>query len=218
MKFLSIIFLALLLVSCKSNDDNLDSNSENSSKATVVDSSKIIEVETLFDKDLFDDPQKEILLKELKLCSEKNRGVEDYMNPSCSPRFFELFKLGDKLDLNNALIVQIKAKTNGFPLRRLVVFVRENGFLLKVNGFVANLIERRVSDSGYDDLVLRFNDKDQGQDVFFNCLFKWNGVSYDYHSVEVIEGPGWGGAVKKELKDSISIEVKKDIIKNKMIF
>jgi hypothetical protein len=218
MKISSLIFSILFLFSCTSGTDESDSKSENSSVSNELDSSNIVLIETLFDKDEFDDPQKEILLKELKLCSSKNRGIDDYMNPSCSPRFFELFSLSKNTPLSDAMIVQIKAKTNGFPLRRLVVFVRENGVLIKVNGFVANLIEKRITSSGFDDLLLRFNDKDQGQDVFFNCLFKWNGLSYDYHSVEVIEGPGWGGKVKSELKDSISIEVKKDILNNKMIF
>lgn len=218
MKIFPVVFSILFLFSCSSGTDEIDSKSENGSISNDLDSSNIVQIETLFDKDVFDDPQKELLLKELKLCSDQNRGIDDYMNPSCSPRFFELFSLSNKISLSDAMIVQIKAKTNGFPLRRLVVFVRENGVLLKVNGFVANLIEKRISSSGYDDLMLRFNDKDQGQDVFYNCLFKWNGLSYGYHSVEVIEGPGWGGAVKKELKDSISIEVEKDILKNKMIF
>ena len=75
-----------------------------------------------------------------------------------------------------------------------------------------------MSKNDFDDIVLRFSDKDQGQQIFYNCLFKWSGNSYVYHSVEVIEGLGWGGPVKKDLKDSISIEVFKDIQKNKMIF
>jgi len=64
---------------------------------------------------------------------------------------------------------------------------------------------------------LRFNDKDQGEDVFYNCVFTWDGMKYKYKSVEVIEGANWGGPVKAELKDSISKEVEKDIIKNGMI-
>ena len=76
----------------------------------------------------------------------------------------------------------------------------------------------RKSKTRHDDLILRFNDKDQGQDVFYNCLFKWNGTTYKYDSVEAIEGIGWGGPVKKEHKDSISILIEKDIMSNQMIF
>jgi hypothetical protein len=178
----------------------------------------ITNIETLFDKDEFDNPKKVELLKELKVCSDKNNGVDDYMNPSCSPRFFSILPFIENIPIENAFLIQIKSKTNGFPLRRLLVFIRERGVLVKVNGFVANLIGTKKSTSKHDDLILRFNDKDQGQDVFYNCIFKWDGNSYKYKSVEAIEGADWGGPVRAELKDSISIEVEKDIISNKMIF
>jgi len=217
-KFSSLFLISILLFTACSNESETDSNDWISDEQEL-DSSKIEIVETLFDKDIFDDPIKKELLKELQICdSDENNSGKDYNNPSCSPRFFEIFPLSEKGNLKNSFILQIKARTNGFPLRRLLIFERENGALVKVNGFVANLIEKRITPSGYNDIVLRFNDKDQGMDVFYNCLFKWTGKKYEYHSVEVIEGPGWGGPVKQELKDSVSKEVLKDITKNQMIF
>ena len=213
-KYLSFLFIISLL-SCSS-----DTNSEKYSfdNKTVKKVATITNIETLFDRDEFDDPKKVELLKELKVCSDKNNGVDDYMNPSCSPRFFSILPFIENTPIENAFLIQIKSKTNGFPLRRLLVFIRERGVLVKVNGFVANLIGTKKSTSKHDDLILRFNDKDQGQDVFYNCIFQWDGNSYKYKSVEAIEGVDWGGAVRAELKDSISIEVEKDIISNKMIF
>lgn len=221
MNYFLLLSLTLVLFAC-SSEDGLD----NISKEIIKDELKNInqdsveteEIVTLFDSDVFENPIKEELLKELKVCSDDNKGPEDYLHPSCTPRFFEIFDVSKDTPLESAFILQMKAKTNDFPLRRLVVFVRERGNLIKVNGFVANLIERRLNLSGFDDLVLRFKDKDHGQDIFYNCLFKWSGTNYEYHSVEVIEGIGWGGPVKKELKDSVSLEVFKDIQKNKMIF
>jgi hypothetical protein len=213
-KYLSFLFIISLL-SC-SSDTNSEKHSGNNNTVKKVVS--ITNVETLFDQDEFDDPKKVELLKELKVCSDKNNGVDDYMNPSCSPRFFSILPFIENIPIENAFLIQIKSKTNGFPLRRLLVFIRERGELVKVNGFVANLIGTKKSTSKHDDLILRFNDKDQGQDVFYNCIFKWEGDSYKYKSVEAIEGADWGGPVRAELKDSISIEVEKDIISNKMIF
>ena len=212
-KYLSLLTL-LIFISC-SNEEDKEIKEDVVIKKVV---SNVTNVETLFDKDEFDDPEKVQLLKELKVCSDKNKGIDDYMNPSCSPRFFSLNPFIENIPLENAFLIQIKSKTNGFPLRRLLVFIRERGQLIKVNGFVANLIATIKSPSKHNDLLLRFNDKDQGQDVFYNCLFKWNGTSYKYDSVEAIEGTDWGGPVKAELKDSISIEVEKDIMDNKMIF
>ena len=205
--------MSSVLFSCAS-DDNEEEQQKNNIE---IKESDILEIETLFDKDDFDDLTKVELLKELKICSDKNTSNEDYMHPSCSPRFFELFAYSEKEPLKNAFVLLTKSKTYGFPLRRIAVFAREKGRLVKVNEFVANLIAMQKSNSGSKDLILRFNDKDQGEDVFYNCIFSWNGTKYAYKSVEVIEGANWGGPVKAELKDSISKEVEKDIIKNGMI-
>jgi hypothetical protein len=205
--------MSSVLFSCAS-DDNEEEQQKNNIE---IKESDIQEIETLFDKDDFDDLTKVELLKELKICSDKNTSNEDYMHPSCSPRFFELFAYSEKEPLTNAFVLLTKSKTYGFPLRRIAVFAREKGRLVKVNEFVANLIAMQKSNSGSKDLILRFNDKDQGEDVFYNCIFSWNGTKYAYKSVEVIEGANWGGPVKAELKDSISKEVEKDIIKNGMI-
>ena len=212
-KIFYLLLMSSVLFSCAS-DDNEEEQQKNNIE---IKESDIQEIETLFDKDDFDDLTKVELLKELKICSDKNTSNEDYMHPSCSPRFFELFAYSENDPLKNAFVLLTKSKTYGFPLRRIAVFAREKGRLVKVNEFVANLIAMQKSNSGSKDLILRFNDKDQGEDVFYNCIFSWNGTKYAYKSVEVIEGANWGGPVKAELKDSISKEVEKDIIKNGMI-
>jgi hypothetical protein len=180
--------------------------------------SEMLAIETLFDQDSFDDASLEGLLKELNLCNDTTKSLEDYMNPACSPRFFRFFKLTEKTPYQNGFILQVKSKVSGFPLRRLLIFVRENGQLVKVNGFVANLIGRRKTDSAYDDLLLRFNDNVDGEITFYNCFYRWNGTKYEFLSVEVIEGANWGGAVKSELKDSMGIEIQKEISDNGMLF
>ena len=214
MKYLLIFSLLFSIFSCSTDNDEKLASPKNNKNGL----SGMRNIETLFDKDQFDDPKVVKLLEELHVCSTKNSVTGDYLNPDCSPRFFHVLPFIENVSMEDAFLIQVKAKTNGFPLRRLLIFVRERGELVKVNGFVANLIGTKKSKTKHDDLLLRFNDKDQGQDVFYNCLFSWNGNSYKYKSVEVIEGPGWGGAVKAELKDSISIEVEKDITKHKMIF
>lgn len=175
-------------------------------------------IETLFDKSDFEDPKMKDLLKELNLCNEKLGDSIDYMNPSCTPRFFRFFNLTEKMPIENGFILQVKAKVSGFPLRRMLVFVRERGELVKVNGFVANLIGRRKTAGEYDDLLLRFNDNVDGETTFYNCFFKWNGGKYEFSSVEVIEGANWGGPVKAEFKDSMSNEIKAVLTKNSMLF
>jgi len=215
MKPIISLLVVTVLFSCSSENKKNDAEGKAAVKKEEI---QVVEVQTLFDKDQFDDPKKAELLQELKVCSDKNKGPEDYMNPSCTPRFFNISPYIENTPIENAFLLQIKSKVGGFPLRRLLIFIREKGQLVKVNGFVANLIGTKKSTSKHDDLILRFNDKDQGQDVFYNCIFKWNGLSYKYDSVEAIEGADWGGPVKAELKDSISKEIEKEITGNKMIF
>jgi hypothetical protein len=206
--------LGISLQSC-SGDEEVDKDPE----VEVSNSDELVGIETLFDKDEFENPKMKTLLSELNLCSEKTSTDSlDYMNPSCTPRYFRFFNLTEKMPIENGFILQVKAKVSGFPLRRMLVFVRERGELVKVNGFVANLIGRRKTTGEYDDLLLRFNDNVDGETTFYNCFFKWNGGKYEFSSVEVIEGANWGGPVKAQFKDSMSNEIKAVLTKNSMLF
>lgn len=105
----------------------------------------------------------------------------------------------------------------------MIVFEREKGGLVKVNGYRGNLIKTISSESGVDDLIIRFLMKQEDEEsksienVHFNCLFKWDGKRYNFESVERIEGPNWGGAVKPEHKKQTSAEVYRDLIAGELI-
>jgi hypothetical protein len=114
-------------------------------------------------------------------------------------------------------LLQIKSKVGGIKLRRTVAFIRERGELVKVNTFIANLIGIRTSKSHYNDLILRFNDNIEGEIVFYNCLFTWDGQRYKFRSVELIEGVTWRQRLKPEFKDSVSNDIYNTLIKNEMI-
>ena len=124
-------------------------------------------------------PHKE-LLEELKICSSFQKDTSNYLEPACSPRFFKVFPMNEKVNVKNAFLVQIKSKVGGIKLRRFLAFVRERGELVKCNAFVANLIAKIKTKSGYDDLVLRFNDNVEGDVIFYNCLFSWDGFKYNF--------------------------------------
>lgn len=212
----TIIVLAIpvfAFLSCGDTDNNDKSKDDQTTKTQ-----DLVGIETLFDESQFSDPVMKELLMELNLCNGEITDTLDYLNPSCSPFFFKFHELVKEVELKNGFMLQVKSKVNGFPLRRLLIFVREQGQLIKVNGFVANLIGRRKSGSGHDDLLLRFNDNEEGEEVFYNCYFHWVNGKYEFLSVEVIEGVNWGGPVKAQFKDSMAVEIKKEIIENQMIF
>jgi hypothetical protein len=212
-----IVYLILVIVfSGCSGDEDLPK------KKTITDNSgEITGIETLFDADSFEDTKHVELLKELKICSEFQKDTSDYMKPACSPRFFKIFPMRDDAPVENAFLLQIKSKVGGIKLRRLITFVREKGELVKVNTFIANLIGTRKSKTHYPDLILRFNDNVEGDVIFYNCIFVWNGKTYQFQTAETIEGTDsdgpWRQRIKAELKDSVSNDIYKTLVKNEMI-
>jgi hypothetical protein len=207
------LFTALLILSACSNDEDLAAK-KNKVNSEVL---EITGVETLFNTDSFDEPKHIELLKELKICSEFQKDTANYLEPACSPRFFRIFPMRDDVPAENAFLLQIKSKVGGIKLRRLVTFVRERGELVKVNTFVANLIGTKKSKSHYNDLILRFNDNVEGEVIFYNCLFTWDGNRYKFKSVELIEGLTWRQRLKPEFKDSVSNDIFNTLVSNEMI-
>lgn len=210
------LFAVLFLASCTGEEDSSEKNDEK--KTEVV---EVTGIETLFNTDSFDDPKHIELLKELKICSEFQKDTSNYLEPACSPRFFRIFPMRDDAPVENAFLLQIKSKVGGIKLRRLVSFVREKGELVKVNTFIANLIGTRKSKTHYNDLILRFNDNVDGDVIFYNCIFTWNGNTYKFQTAETIEGTDadgpWRQRIKEEFKDSVSLDIYNTLVKNEMI-
>lgn len=185
-----------------------------------VEVGKVTAIENLFDETTFPDPMHEKLLRELNICDSVR--IEGSPVSPCAPNYFKIMPFYEDRDINDAFLLQIRAlatlkgQIDPLPMRHLIAFERENGTLVKVNGFRGNLIERRTSDSGVDDLVIRFYIPEDG--AFLNCLFTWNGDQFKFQSVEAIDGGGGTGAVKEALKDSISKEVYQSLMLNGMLF
>lgn len=177
-------------------------------------------IEVLFDDASFSDPKAIELLKEINICSDVQADDKGNLVTPCSPELFKLFPLKEGTSLNDGFILLVKANTGGFALRRVLVFERENGTLVKVNGFIANLIGKKKKSGSNDDLLLRFIDKIEGSDVYYHCIFSWENGKYVFKTVEVIQEPAgdFSGIVKASMKDSVSKEIFKILDDNKMIF
>lgn len=216
----SIIYtLALFFVFSACKTDNEDQENQQKSEASKIEDDKGFEnIEVLFTDKKFGSPEEMELLKELNICSPDSNLTTNSEIAPCSPENFKFLPLQKDVSLKNGFILLIKAETAGFPLRRTLVFQRERGVLVKANGFVANLIGRVPSASGYDDLLMRFQDKDGVSKMWYNCTFVWKDGKYEFKQVERIEGPNWGGPVKDKFKKETSKDVYESIMNNKMIF
>ncbi|MBX2948962.1 MAG: hypothetical protein KF704_06760 [Crocinitomicaceae bacterium] len=177
-------------------------------------------IEVLFNEDQFSDPRAADLLKEINICSDVQTDDKGNLMTPCTPDNFKLFPLKEGTPLEDGFILLVKANTGGFALRRILVFEREGGALVKVNGFIANLIGKKKKQGSNDDLLLRFIDKIEGSDVYYHCIFSWENGKYVFKTVEVIQEPAgnFSGIVKENVKDSVSQEIYKIITDNQMLF
>ena len=218
MKYYLGIFAILLITSCQDEPDVIDPIENDN--VISVNTGEIKHYEILFDETEFPEDLHQSLLNELNICDSLGSTPT-----GCTPCIAENFKLleykNDKT-IKDAFLLQVKALTilkgqeGQLPMRHLIIFERENGVLVKVNGFRGKLIATRESDTGAKDLVVRFyvpEDK-----AFLNCLFVWTGAKYRFQSVEAIDGAGGHGAVKEEVKEEVSKEVYQSLIKNSLLF
>jgi hypothetical protein len=210
MKVIYLFFCVVIFVSCKSESE--ESVVPTTKKQKVGDQTYI---ETLFDATTFPSEVEPKLLKELEICNLQQRDLTNHLDPACNPKFFRFFPFIEGKKLEDAFLLQIKARVNDFPLRRLLIFEREKNTLVKVNGFVANLIGTRISKSKHHDLILRFNDNiGQGDIVFYNCLYVWENNHYVFKKIEQINDSN----IKPEFQDSMNLVISKVISDNRMEF
>jgi hypothetical protein len=172
-------------------------------------------IETDFNANTFSGTTEIELLKELGVCDSTAPNDNNLDRPSCSPRFFRFFNYKKNAELRNNFILLVRSGVNGFPARRLLIFVRENGELVKTNGFIGYIIEkRRIKNKPHDDIVIRFYEKYYEQKYFYNCLFSWKDQRYEFVKCEAINDI----AIKPEVVDSVSIEINKTLIEKQLVF
>ena len=201
-------FAGITVVSCKQDEE--EPVKRHKDPAPVNDNT----ISTDFNSNVFKSTTEVELLKELRLCDPAAPNDTDEKRPACSPKFFRFFELNKKTPLKDGFMVMTKAGVNGFDTRRLLIFEREGGILVKLNGFAGYLIERRPVASGYDDLVIRFGERIEGNLYYYNCLFTWKDGKYDYKLCEAIND----SRIKVGLVDSMAPEIKKSLDDNKLIF
>ena len=181
---------------------------------------ELVHYEILFDESEFSIKEHSEILKELDVCDTLIG--EDAICASCTPDFFKIIPFREDKVVKDAFLMQVKALTvmkgqeEKLPMRHLIAFERENGKLVKVNGFRGNLIASRISESGVNDLVIRFYIP--SEKAFFNCLFLWSGKKYRFESVEAIDGNGGNGPIKASMKDEISRDIYQLLMSNTLLF
>lgn len=205
--FLCLLLVGGLLFSCTDSDEK-----EEGTKAAQ----KTQTISTDFNEGKFDTELKLELLNEINIC-------QDTLNPDprkkgmsfCSPENFAFYNYSEKISLENGFMLQVKAGVNQFPFRRLLFFVRENGRLVTMNNIIGYLVEKRSSNSGFDDLVVSLTENLEGKYMRYDILLKYK--EGKYHFEEVL-GDLYGEITDSEMKKAAKEDIEKRIRIKQLMF
>jgi hypothetical protein len=231
LRFLSIIIL-LLLFSCKEDGKEINSSTPASNEKANTNNEiqtnnlkdelpegfnqDTLKTEALFTAGGFDDKLYYELLIETHLCNPNYTDTTSDGSTPCSSRFFNFYPYNHKRKIDDAFLLQIKAGVNKYPYRRLLVFVREKGKLILMNGIVGYLVERISRPNEIDDLIVAVFD-DLGNDKFdrYDVLLRYKDGKY--HFVEAI-GDLKGKFETADLKKRASKAIQERINEKELIF
>jgi hypothetical protein len=206
------ILFALLVVLYFINDSRFEIY--NPKKKSKVEKVKGIQVSTDFNTNTFTSKEDAKTLKDLRFCDSTVQWSEDLNRPSCTPNFFRVFPLKKGLDLSQGCMVLLKAGVNGFPVRRFVVYEKEGTQMVQANGFIGYPIEFRPQAKTYDDVVIRFFERYEGQKYFYNCLFTWKQNRYQYVCCEQINDAN----IKPAKQKQVSAEILQILNEKQLVF
>ena len=134
----------------------------------------------------------------------------------CTPKHFAFYEYNHKRKLEDAFLLQVKAGVNDYDYRRLLIFTREKGKLVQMNGINGYLVEKHSRPNQIDDLIVAIID-DLGNNKFdrYDVLIRYKDGKY--HFVEAI-GDLYGKFDSKELKEKASKMIKERIEEKELIF
>lgn len=201
----------LVLVFYRKSEKNV---SKKEDQVLVLKKTKGLEISTDFTTNVFKGKKEALLLKELRLCDSTLNWSEDENRPSCTPNFFRIFPLRKGLSLDQGCMVLMKAGVNHFPVRRFIIYEREATKYVQANGFIGYPIELRPRVNGYDDIVVRFFERYQGEKYFYNCLFSWKQHRYQFVCCEQINDAD----IKPEKQAEVSAQIWKILYEKQLAF
>lgn len=223
-----ILFIAFaLLIACTSDSkESYDKEEETEGGTVDIDTNSIKDKEvplisepaeaTDFSSSGFTDKVYYELLIETRICNPSFDASKNDGTTPCSAKLFQFFPYNHKRKIEDAFLLQVKAGVNNYPYRRLLIFVREKGQLVMMNGVTGYLVKRIPQDNDIDDLVVAIID-DLGNDMFdrYDVLLKYK--EGKYHFIEAI-GDLQGNFDNPDLKERATKEIGKRIIEKELIF
>lgn len=214
--FFVYLLSGLILVSCSAESEGevlTDKSGEKEQESQI-------EIQaTDFSDDSFGDDKSLKILEELDICVLKDSLG---LIAECSPQNFKIIPFKKNASMEDAFILEVKAgvllkgSTEPLPpIRHIIVFERENGKLVQVNGFRGDLIA--VDREGeFADLILALYVK--ADETLFQCKYEWNGDKYEFKSIEGLDYGDGVVTLKESMRDSVTNEIYGSIMQSNLIF
>lgn len=190
----AIVLFVFLACACRT-DQNKETSSEKDSTQLFSDtirdtlpsklpntaSNDTIKVPEVFSNHGFDSTIYYDLLIETHLCNPNYSDTTSDGTCPCSARYFRFFSYNHHRRIQDAFLLQVRAGVNGYPYRRLLIFVREQGKLVLMNGVVGYLYKKIPQPSGFDDLIVGVID-DLGNNNFsrYDVLLRYKDGKYRF--------------------------------------
>lgn len=134
------------------------------------------------------------VMEQLQVCTQSDT-VKNL--PPCSNQFFRVFKIGPEIEWEKGFLLEMKAGLFGSPVKQLLVIQKTFNKYKMVNQYLGFLIEQRTTKSGYNDLLMGYDDQEIG---IVAIKHVWRDEKYEPTDVEEINSY----FIKPELKDSIN--------------
>jgi len=134
------------------------------------------------------------IMEQLKMCTTSDTVLTF---PPCTNKYFRVFKYRPAKVLNEGFIVEMVPGLFGAPVNQVVIIELYFGKYQIINQYFGHLLEMRTTPSGYNDLLIGYDDPDIG---VVAIRHEWKGQKYDIVDVEEINNH----YVKPEFKDSIN--------------
>ena len=134
------------------------------------------------------------IMEKLEMCTTNDTVT---LLPPCSNKYFQVFKYRPDRNWSEGFIVEMIPGIFGAPVHQVVIVESYFGKYQIINQYFGHLLEMRTTISGYNNLVIGYNDPDIG---LVAIRHEWQGAKYDVVDVEEINNH----YVKAEFKDSIN--------------
>lgn len=134
------------------------------------------------------------IMEQLQMCTTSDT-VQTL--PPCSNEFFQVFKYRPDRSWSDGFIVEMIPGLFNSPVHQVVIIEGYYGKYKIINQYFGHLIEMRTTPSGYNNLLIGYDDPDIG---IVAIRHEWQGAKYDVVDVEDINGH----RVLPQFKDSIN--------------